>query len=392
MDKKKELSFNLNNFLLALSLPIDYLRKDKCSSSINYSKRVAYLSLNIGKQLNLTPQEMSDLCSYSLLHSIGLLNCSNLSKEYCESSNNISKSFPFLLENKDILKYQSEYFDGSGLYGLKGDKTPLFSQILSFAIALENRFNLSIIDTKGRANVTNFVKSSENELFSKIITDIFLEISQKCSFWLDLQNENEILYFIFSNLHDFTITLKFEEVLKICSNLYFINNSDSLLLSYVEQMSDFYKFEHKDKFTFLIAASLCKIGKLCVPSSIIDKKSTLDEFEYDEIKSYPYYTNKVLSNIMGFSDINSWAIKIQERVDQNGYPYSLAAKDLSLKDRLLAILVIYDALRLNKTYRSAYTHEESIDILKDLAKQGKIDISIVEDINVVISPNKQKYN
>ncbi|PLY11346.1 MAG: phosphohydrolase [Arcobacter sp.] len=388
MDKKKELSFNLNNFLLALSLPIDYLRKDKCSTSINYSKRVAYLSLNIGRQLNLTPQEMSDLCSYSLLHSIGLFNCSNLSKEYCESSNDISKSFPFLLENKNILKYQSEYFDGSGLYGLKGDKTPLFSQILSFAIALENRFNLSSINTKERTELINFVKSSENELFSKKITDIFLEISQKCSFWLDLQNENEILYFIFGNLYDFTLTLKFEEVLKICSDLYFINNSDSHLLSYVEQMSDFYKFEHKDKFTLLIAASLCKIGKICISSSIIDKNSALDEFEYEEIKAYPYYTNKVLSNIIGFSDINSWAIKVQERVDKSGYPYSLAAKDLSLKDRLLAILVIYDSLRINKVYRKAYSHQESLDILKDLAKQGKIDISIVEDISVAITPNK----
>jgi HD-GYP domain-containing protein (c-di-GMP phosphodiesterase class II) len=127
MDKKKEISFNLNNFLLALSLPLDYLRRNKCSNSLNYSKRVTYLALNIGKKLELTPQEMSDLCSYCLVHSIGLVNTVNISKEYCESSNNIAKVFPFLeKDKKDILKYQNEYYDGSGFYGLKADEIPLF--------------------------------------------------------------------------------------------------------------------------------------------------------------------------------------------------------------------------------------------------------------------------
>lgn len=388
MDKKKEINFNLNNFLIALSLAIDYTRSDKCSTSLNYSKRVAYLTINIGKKLNLTPQEMSDLCSYSLLHSIGLFNCSNISKEYCESSNSISKKFPFLLENNDVLKYQNEYFDGSGFYGLKNDETPLFSQILSFAIAIENRFNLSSVSSKERIEVINFVKSSKNELFSQKLTDIFLEISRKTSFWLDLQNENEIMYFIFGNLYDFTTALKFEELLSLCTDIYFITNSDSKLLLYAEQMADFYEFEHKDKMTFLIAASLCKIGKECISPSIVNKKSALDEFEYEELKAYPYYTNKVLSNIMGFSDINSWAIKIQENLDESGYPYAKGAKELSLKDRLLSILVIYDSLTTNKVYRKAYKQEESLDILKVLVSEGKIDSSIVEDISVAISPNK----
>ncbi len=385
MDKKREISFNLNNFLLALSLPLDYLRKDRCSTSLNYSKNIAYIALNIGKKLNLNPQEMSDLCSYSLLHSVGLLNCPHISKEYCESSNDISKGFPFLLQSNDILKYQCEYFDGSGYFGLKNDETPLLAQILSFSIALENRFSLSIITTKQRTDLINFVKSSEDELFSKKLTDIFLEISQKTSFWLDLQNENEILYFIFGNLHDFTTVLKFEELLELCSKIYFINNSDSKLLSYVEQMSDFYKFEHKDKLTLMIAASLCWLGKLSVPSSIINKSSILEDWEYEEVKSYPYYTKKVLANIMGFNDIASWASKIQESPNGRGYPFALEAKDLSLKDRLLAVLNSFSALTSTKPYRKAYKKEEAIKILKDSAKSDEsYDLSIIEDLEKVL--------
>lgn len=381
MDKKKEISFNLNNFLLALSFSLDYLRKDRCSNSLNYSKRVTYLALNIGKELELSPQKMSDLCSFSLVHSIGLMNTSHISKEYCESSNTIASILPFLDDDKeDILKYQNEYYDGSGFFGLKSDEIPLFSQILSISIALENRFNLSAIKVKDRISVLSFIENSKNELFSKKLTEIFLKISQKTSFWLDLQNETEILYFIFGSLHDFTTTLTFEELYKITSSFYLINNVESKLLINLEKLMDFYNFEHKDKFTLLISASLCNIGKLCIPSSIINKKTKLEEWEYEEIKAYPYYTKKVLSNIMGFDDIASWASKVQEKPNGKGYPFCLEAKDLSLKDRLLSVVNSFSALNSDKVYRKAYNKDESIRILKE----GSYDLSIIEDLEKVL--------
>ncbi|MGB7403512.1 MAG: HD domain-containing phosphohydrolase [Arcobacter sp.] len=381
MDKKKEINFNLNNFLLALSYSLDYLRKDRCSNSLNYSKRVTYIALNIGKELELSPQKMSDLCSFSLVHSIGLMNTSHISKEYCESSNNIVKKLPFLDDDKeDILKYQNEYYDGSGFFGLKADEIPLFSQILSISISIENRFNLSTIKVKDRSSVLFFIENSKNELFSKKLTEIFLKISQKTSFWLDLQNETEILYFIFGNLHDFTTTLTFEELYKITSSFYLINNVESKLLVNLGKMIDLYNFEHKDKFTLLISASLCNIGKLCIPSSIINKKTKLEEWEYEEIKAYPYYTKKVLSNIMGFDDIASWASKVQEKPNGKGYPFCLEAKDLSLKDRLLSVVNSFSALNSDKVYRKAYSKTEAIRILKE----GSYDLSIIEDLEKVL--------
>jgi len=381
MDKKKEINFNLNNFLLALSLPLDYVKMYRYSTSLNYSKRVAYLALNIGKALNLKPEEMSDLCSYSLVHSIGLLKNKNISKEYCESSNDIANSLPFLVEQKDILKYQNEYYDGSGLFGLKSDEIPLLSQILSFAITIENKFDLFSLNAKSKPEVIDFVENNKEKYFSKEIVEIFLEISSKISFWLDLKNENEILYFIFANLHDFTTVLKFEDLLKITSKIYLVSDENSKLIEYSEKMVDFYKFEHKDKYTFLIATTLCKIGKLFIPLEIINKSTTLEDYEYEDIKSYPYYTNRVLNNIMGFNDINSWASKVQERCNNEGYPLEIGAKDLSLKDRLIAILIAYDSLRTTKSYRSGYSHEKSIEILKEMAKKGELDGSIVEDLN-----------
>ncbi|XPV54947.1 MAG: HD domain-containing phosphohydrolase [Halarcobacter ebronensis] len=92
---------------------------------------------------------------------------------------------------------------------------------------------------------------------------------------------------------------------------------------------------------------------------------------------------KVLSNIIGFSDICSYAYKVQEQIDANGYPFSLEAKDLSLKDRSLALVNIYTALTSNKPYRKAYTNEEAFDILEQIAKENRVDETIVNDFKEI---------
>ena len=116
----------------------------------------------------------------------------------------------------------------------------------------------------------------------------------------------------------------------------------------------------------------------------MDKKDALSENEYEEIKSYPHYNKKILANIMGFNDIALWSSKIQELLNESGYPYNLSGKDMSLKDRLLATVNIYTSLTQKKSFRNAYSKSEALDILRDMVKKKKIDASIVNDIKTVL--------
>jgi HD-GYP domain-containing protein (c-di-GMP phosphodiesterase class II) len=186
-------------------------------------------------------------------------------------------------------------------------------------------------------------------------------------------------------LHDFTTILDFEEVLKITTVFHKIVNSNSNFLTFCEKITNEYDFEHKDKQTFLIAASMQNIGKLTIPSKILDKKEPLTSNEFEIIKAYPHYSKRVLSNIMGFNDIAVWASKVQEKIDGSGYPIGLKAKDLSLKDRLMNTLNIYHALKEEKIYRKALSHNEAIKIMKKEAKEGKLDMSLVEDFDRIFN-------
>ena len=385
MDKKKQIQFNLNNFLLAMSMPLDFIEAQACNTSKSHSKIVAYIALKIGLKLKLSSEEMSDLCSYSLVHNIGLFESNKKDEDYCEISEEIIERFPFLTNQENILKYQCENYDGSGLYGLKGDEIPLFSQIISFVDTIDSKFDFSKPSIENRIEIIEFVQENANKLFSKKIVDIFTDFSSETSFWLDLQNENETLYFIFGNLQDFTTVLDFEDLLEITSIFTYITDSNSLLIDKAIIMTDYYQFDHKDKLTFLIAVSLQGIGKLMIPKEILHKPSYLTPLEYEVVKSYPYYTKKILSNIIGFNDIANWACKTQESLDGQGYPFGLDASSLSLKDRLIGILNIYESLTKEQNYRQSFSHKHAIELMKEMANDGKLDIAMINDIDEVFS-------
>jgi len=381
MNKKKQLQFNLNNFLLSISLVLDLVEKDLKKTKKNHSRRIAFISLKLGERFQLSPQEMADLCAYCLLHNVSLRKINDYNKEYFELAQSLADKLPFLCKYDDILKYHQEHYDGSSFFGLEENEIPFLSQIISFAHIIDTNFDFLDENVELKKNIKNFIEKNEDKLFSKDISDMFLDVSSTVDFWLDIQNENDILFYIFSTLYDFTMEPTFEEVLEITSIFTILNEENENILDKCSKMADFYDFEHKDKQTFLIAASLYNIGKLAIPSKILTKAGTLDENEFEIMKTYPYYTKKILTNLMGFNDISNWASRAQERVDGKGYPYKLSGKDLSLKDRLMAVLNVYQSLTTKKSYRDKYNHQKAINIMIELSEEGTLDKTIVQDVN-----------
>ncbi|RXK02693.1 phosphohydrolase [Arcobacter sp. CECT 8989] len=377
MDKKRQMNFNLNNFLLSLSNAFDEVESRYFNTSKNHSKRVAYLSLKFALEFNYKQDALFDICAYSLMHNIALSQAKEDKEKFCNLANEYAMKLPFdFKEQIDVLKYQYDF-------NLKEYDIPLFSQFIYFANHIDTKFDLSKNSVENRTKILAYIKDKENILFSSDLVECFEEFAQTQSFWLDLQNENELLTFIFSTLQDKTIVLDFEELLEITSIFTLFTNENLNIIENASRVAEFYNFEHKDKQTFMIAASLCNIGKLYIDEKILNKQNSLEDNEYEEIKAYPYYTKKVLSNIIGFNDICSYAYKVQEQIDANGYPFSLEAKDLSLKDRSLALVNIYTALTSNKPYRKAYTKKEAFDILEQMAKENRVDETIVNDFKEI---------
>jgi len=415
MDSK--IKFNLDNFLLALADTLDFVEMDLLGITTHHSKRVSYIGVKIAKKLNLSDEEIFDLVGYSILHDNGLSTNSGLINEtnYLEQlfqdntrlrftskfaehciigEDNIS-SFPFLSHHKNVIKYHHEYYDGSGVFGIKGDNIPILSQIISFADTVDSMYKLNQASISQRDQIKEFIKEKRGLLFREDICDIFLDISKHSSFWLDLQDDKVMIDYFQNVLPNFEKEYTYPDILKI-TNVFtkivdtksnFTYSHSSGLTEKCGIMADFYNFDYSEKMQFMIAASLHDIGKLAVSNKILDKNGKLTYEEMEIMKSHVYYTKKALSKIEGFENITKWASNHHEKLNGTGYPYGLSKQHLCFKERLMACLDIYQALTEDRPYRTGLPHTKVIEIMNDMYEKGEIDGSIIQDLDKVFGRN-----
>ena len=70
-----------------------------------------------------------------------------------------------------------------------------------------------------------------------------------------------------------------------------------------------------------ICAYLHDIGKIAVPSEILNKPDKLTAKEFNRMKAHAFYTNSILSELNVLADICAWASNHHEKTDGSGYPF-----------------------------------------------------------------------
>lgn len=93
------------------------------------------------------------------------------------------------------------------------------------------------------------------------------------------------------------------------------------------------------------------IGKLAIPSAILDKPGRPTDEERAEIEKHPATGVRILEPIAAFSAILPIVGEHHEKYDGTGYPMRLAGREIDKLARVLAIADVYDALRSDRPYR-----------------------------------------
>jgi len=114
------------------------------------------------------------------------------------------------------------------------------------------------------------------------------------------------------------------------------------------------------------AALMHDVGKLAVPEAILNKPSSLDEYEWKVMKTHPDAGVKMLAPIKSFDVIAPWIKYHHERIDGNGY-YGLKGKEIPLEARIICVADSYSAITMRRAYKDAKTYDEAVAILKDNA-------------------------
>lgn len=105
------------------------------------------------------------------------------------------------------------------------------------------------------------------------------------------------------------------------------------------------------------------IGKLGIPSSVLEKHSPLDESEWILMRAHPEMGLTLLDRAGQSSREVLAVLYHHERLDGSGYPYGLKAESIPFEARIVAVADTYDALTSDRPYRRACSPAEARRVL-----------------------------
>lgn len=126
------------------------------------------------------------------------------------------------------------------------------------------------------------------------------------------------------------------------------------------------------------AALLHDIGKIGVPTEILNKPGKLTEDEYNIIKLHPIHTKTILEKISDFTSIANFAYSHHENYDGTGYPQGLSGDEIPFESQIIQVADAYDAMTSERAYRKALSTYEALRIIeKEMGKQFNPEIAKV---------------
>lgn len=151
--------------------------------------------------------------------------------------------------------------------------------------------------------------------------------------------------------------------------------------------SDYHIIEKEYIRDLLYSASLHDLGKLGINDNILKSKHKLNKEEYNIMKKHTtlgyqrLYSITKMSRKKSFLELAaSLAENHHEKWDGTGYPNGKKRYEIPLSARILAIADVYDALRIKRSYKKAFSHEEALNMI--VAEKNKSFDPVLIDIFV----------
>jgi len=206
-----------------------------------------------------------------------------------------------------------------------------------------------------------------SKLFNVNITPVYLSSTKKPVYFQvlfdDITQENKIL------LHGTFLSLLEASKLK--------DNDTGQHIQRVGEYSKVlaeYLFEHvpekritiefADTIRFL--AQMHDVGKIGTPDDILNKETHLDAREWGIMKEHTINGAFIMSTYP-HPMAREIARSHHEYWDGNGYPYRIAGDMIPISARIVAVADVYDALRMERSYKSAIDHDRAVSIIRKQA-------------------------
>ena len=109
-----------------------------------------------------------------------------------------------------------------------------------------------------------------------------------------------------------------------------------------------------------LGAALHDVGKVNVPTGLLQKPGRLDDSELATIRAHPVEGAWLIAGVSAFEPALPYVLFHHERWDGTGYPTRRAGTEIPLEGRLLAVADAFDAMTSLRPYRDRLSPDEAV--------------------------------
>ena len=299
---------------------------------------------------------------------------SKLIHSHCTSAALLAERIGLTPDVQAALRYTFERFDGGGLpQGASGDQIPIEMRVAQMADMLEVHQR-----EYGTGGAVAMARSRRGGQFDPVLVDAFCEGAESL---MALPATGDVWALALQEAPDRHTKLDepaMDDLLVAIGD--FVDLKCPFTLGHsraaAQLAADAAAAAGLDADTVALvrrAAHLHDIGRIGVSNQIWSKPGDLTMAEFERMRLHPYLTERILHRVPGLKEVASVAANHHECLDGSGYPRGLAARQLTMPDRLVAAAVSYRSALEPRPYREAMSAESAARRLRTRVQDGELD-------------------
>ena len=391
----------MDKLCMVFSRAFDIIENEQLGASENHSLRVAVMCIAMGRRLGYDNDTISAITFCGMFHDSALTEYHLSQQEgsnkeqnmllHCKKGQENVSWLPFDTDIEKLVLYHHERGDGLGPFRKKEDEIPLEAAIIAAADAVDATYHLQRVPPAELPALREKIASRADTYSTRAAIEVLLQVLDE-SLLGKMRDEN-IKMVLEQELPAWKADINDPKIIRVgefiaCVIDYkskFTHMHTSQIANRAWIMAEHYGYGPAERNSLFLAASLHDLGKIGVPTEILEKPGKLDDDEFNIIKGHVKNTLDWLDEMPDFENIINWAADHHEKLDGFGYSRRKPGDTLDFNSRLMACIDIYQAVSEPRPYHGARSHEETMQILFDMASKGFIDAKIVDDVDEVMA-------
>jgi HD-GYP domain-containing protein (c-di-GMP phosphodiesterase class II) len=402
----------LHRLVLSLSDALDMVHP----KIVDHQLRVAYITTRIARAMGYQGEELWDVFQAAALHDIGLIGIENRLRAlhhgqlekvswHPRVGYELLRDNPLFRRAGDILRHHHVAWAGGKGDENEGQRVPMASHILVLADALERGIDRRLPIVEQSDFILSQATLGAGKRFHPQCVDALRSVARTEAFWLDLDSKH--LYGVLLREVTWpTLTLDqgalgpvaeiFARVVDSASRWTAVHAAGVAATSVA--LASRLHFAPRGLRAMRAAAYFHDLGKLTVPSAILDKPGKLNREEFSIIRGHTYHTFRLLETIGGLEEINEWAAFHHERLDGTGYPFHHGGEQLTLGSRIMGVADTFTAVTEDRPYRKGMERGQCMGVIEKMSAEGALDGDVVsvlkrdyEEIDAIRCAEQQAY-